>query len=59
MVKIYYDRLLRGCLDGSFTYSMIPDRYKLQVKAMADADLEAGTLPQWQYDLMGFPKKKK
>lgn len=57
MAKIYYDRLLKGCLDGSYTYEDVPDRYKAQVKAMADADLANGVLPQWQYDLMGFPKK--
>ena len=54
-VKIYYDKLLVGCLDGSYTYEQVPDRYKEQVKAMADKDLAEGILPQWQYDLMGFP----
>ena len=53
--KIYYNKLLVGCLDGSYTYEDVPDRYKLQVKALADADLESGKLPQWQYDMMGFP----
>ena len=58
MVLIYYNKLLMGCLTGSFTYEMIPDRYKLQVKAKADADLESGALPEWQYNLMGFPVGK-
>ena len=53
--KIYYDKLLKGCINGSYTYSQVPDRYKDQVKAMADADLENGVLPLWQYDLMGIP----
>lgn len=50
--KIWYNKLLSGCLDGSCTYSDVPDRYKAQVKAMADKDLEAGKLPKWQYNLM-------
>lgn len=53
--RIHYDKLLRECLTGVYTYEQVPDRYKEQVKAMADADLVSGTLPQWQYDLMGFP----
>lgn len=56
--KIYYNKLLKGCIDGSYLYSDVPDRYKDQVKQLADADLEAGILPQWQYDLMGFPINK-
>ena len=56
MAAIYYNRLLQGCLTGSYTYNDVPDRYKAQVKALADQDLQNGVLPQWQYDLMGFPK---
>lgn len=58
MAHIYYDKLLVGCLNGSFVYKDIPDRYKAQVKALADTDLMITTLPQWQYDLMGFPVGK-
>lgn len=54
-MKLYYNKLLKGCLDGSYTYEDIPDRYMAPVKAQADADLASGKLPQWQYDLMGFP----
>ena len=57
MAKIYYNKLLVGCLDGSYTYNDVPDRYKKQVKALADKDLASGILPQWQYDMMGFPAK--
>ena len=46
MVKIYYYKLL----DGTMKYSDVPDRYKKQVKALADKDLKSGKLPQWQYD---------
>ena len=53
-MKLYYNKLLRGCLDGSYTFEDVPDRYKAQVKAQADKDLASGKLPQWQYDLM-FP----
>ncbi|MCR5503433.1 MAG: hypothetical protein K6F53_10525 [Lachnospiraceae bacterium] len=56
MAKIYYDKLVRGCVTGAYTFSMVPDRYKPEVKAMAKADLKAGILPQWQYDLMGIPE---
>ena len=52
--KIYYNKLLAECITGTYSYSQVPDRYKVQVKEYADADLKAGILPQWQYDLMGF-----
>lgn len=52
MAKVYYTKLLKGCLDGSYTFKDVPERYQKQVKALADADLKSGKLPQWQYDLM-------
>ena len=52
MAKIYYNKLLKGCLDGSFSFSDIPERYQKQVKSLADKDLKAGLLPLWQYELM-------
>lgn len=53
--KIYYNKLLVGCLDGSYMYADVPDRYKLQVRKLANDDLKIGVLPKWQYDLMKFP----
>ena len=53
--RLQYNRLLKGCLDNSYKYADVPPRYQTQVKAYADADLASGVLPQWQYDLMGFP----
>ena len=51
---IYYDKLLMGALDtpASYTIDDVPKRYKAQCTAKANADLEAGVLPQWQYDKM-------
>lgn len=54
MAKIWYNKLLVGCLDGSMTINDVPEKYRRQVTAMADRDLAAGKIPQWQYDLM-FP----
>ena len=59
MAKIYYNKLLVGCLDGSYTFDDVPDKYKKQVKALAIKDLESGKLPQWQYDLMFGEEKAK
>lgn len=59
MAKIYYNKLLKGCIDGSFSFADVPERYKKQVKALADKDLKAGFLPQWQYDLMFGEEKSK
>lgn len=55
MAKIYYNKLLTGCLDGSFSFDDIPAKYQPQVKALAVKDLESGKLPLWQFELM-FPE---
>ena len=52
--KLYYNRLLLEALKNPVTYTFddVPQRYQKQVKKLADADLKAGVLPQWQYNKM-------
>ncbi len=49
--RIWYTRLLTQCFNG-MTIDDVPVRYREQVRAYADADLEAGILPKYQWNLM-------
>ncbi len=52
--KAQYSKLKRESLKNpvEWTFEDVTEKYKPEVKAMADADLESGKLPQWQYDKM-------
>lgn len=48
-MKTYYNKMLK--MNG-YTISNVPARYQDGVRALGDADLASGKLPQWQYNIM-------